>query len=251
MNCSKLTLFFLSLAVLLTANVLLASDILELKDGTVIKGTLISRDAVTIKFRTQYAEGAYPVAVVKNLTMGGFGPPSPEAPAAPLAPPATAAPAVKKAIKAGAVMSVKLTQPLSSKMKKGSRVGGQLTAPISAGGTVIAAGTRVYGTVTSASVGRTCHVAVSITQLLALGQPVDIRTQEVRFSGSGNIGVGRAAARGAAAGAIIKSSGSSRKGARKGAKWGAGAAILSGPQSTEVPAGTVFDATVLRNVTIP
>jgi len=243
MNRNKLAMLFLSLAVLLTAGTLMAEDVLTLQDGTVIKGTLVSRDAQTIRFKTKYAEGAYPVNAVKNLTMGGFGTP---APAAPVVAPAASV-AAKNLLKAGSIISVKLTQALSSKMRPGSQFSAVLAAPLSAGGKVVAAGTQVMGSVTSSSVGRSCHIALTVNKIIVLGQPVVLQSQGVRFSGSAQPGAVRTTGRAAAVGGLFNG----RSGARDGAKIGGAVAILRGPKVTQVPAGKTFNATILRDVIIP
>jgi len=240
----NLKVIFFAMAVILMANFPVWADVLELKDGTLIKGTLVSRDAQTIKFRTQYSEGAYPVAAVKNLTLAGFGAPAPATP-----PPVQAAPAPKASnkIKAGSIVSVKLLQALSSKMPTGSSFNGVLAYALAAGNTRIPAGTPVSGVVSSSAVGRSCHIAITITQVVVLGKAVPLQTQGVRFSGSAQPGAVQTTARAATVGGLF----SGRSGARDGAKVGGAIAILRGPKVTQVPNGKVFNVTLLRDVVVP
>lgn len=216
----------LLLMVLSFVNVALATDVLVLKDGTQMKGTLVSRDAQVVKFKTKYSEGTYPVSVVKSLTLGSFSS-APAAPATPVAAAPKTAPVSVHKIWAGSTLQVKVEMALSSKMPVGTKFKASLASPLSIGDTMIPVGTKMDGVVSASGTGDGAKLIVKAAHINFGGKDILITTQGAHLTGPPPK---------APSGPRLGRRGRARRSARH-----------APPKTIEVPVGKVFETTVLKD----
>jgi hypothetical protein len=192
----------------------------------------------------------------------------PEAAVAAPASTAASAPAVEKpkpqpiVIPAGAVLTVRTVQGLSSKTsQEGQPFTATLTQPISVGGRVaIPAGATASGTVLSAKtkgkIKGEGELSVSLTSISAGGHTYPIKTNVLSSTEKGK-GKRTAATTGggAAGGALIGGLAGGGKGAGIGALVGAGAGLvggaLTGNKQVEIPAESALSFTLSTPLTLP
>lgn len=225
------------------------SDVLELKDGSVLNGKYTGGTAGTVRFDSSAGSQVIEVSKITALTftMSAGATPATAAPAA--APPAPA-PAAAQAvtIPAGTTLLVRTMDSVSSRDKAGAVFTTKLESDVGDGG-AIKTGTIVYGKVQSSTqAGRAIGQStldLRLSQIVVNGKTVPIITSGYQNAGQRSIAK---AAKGAAAGAAI---GAIAGDAGKGAAIGAvGGAVLRG-QTITVPPGTVLEFTLMQPVTIP
>ena len=236
------------------------ADILELRDGTIIKGTYVGGSQNNIKFEANGEIEVYSRSEVLTLTMtGGSGNASAAAGATAAAqaaaPPAEAAPAASGGITvpAGTSVMVRTIDPIDSKKHKtGYRFTSALEADLVSGGTVVAAkGSMVYGILTEAKQSRRMtgktELTVVFNQIMIGSQMHPIVSGQLKaVSGSTGKKTAGRAVRGAAIGGLI--SGSS--GAKTGAKVGVGVSLLTKGDQVNIPKGTLVEFTLAEALTL-
>lgn len=240
----KIKTIALASMVVLAANIMHA-DTLTLIDGQSLQGKLVSRSDAEVVFKVAGQEMKFPAAKVKalNLDMGTSAP----AAAVKAATPAAVAPATSGAatVAAGTMLTIKLSSSLDTKKhSQGHKFTAVLEANLMAGTTVVAPrGATVYGRVVEAKksgrlVGK-ASMLITFTDVMINNKMHPIQTSSIAATtskGTGASSVGRVG-RAAAIGGLADGS----KGAKTGAKIGLGAAVLTGGNQVNVPAGTLFD----------
>jgi hypothetical protein len=246
---------------------------LVLKDGTILKGELISRTDAGIKFETggevreiamdqvhslTLKEGEKPVYVAEG---GGGGTPEVEKPAvaqSQTAPPPRqekAAEPVKPAppepkpvtVAAGTKLMLKTKEELGTATHQtGARFTAVLDAPLTANGVVVAPkGATVYGKVLESSGGKrvgTQRILATFTGISIDNQEVAIATDDVGAEG-GRAGTARKVGAGALVGAAAGDAGA-------GAAVGAALALLGPGGQIQIPAGTLVEVSLKQSFTV-
>ena len=215
------------------------ADTLTLKDGQVLKGTLVKRTAGEITFEVAGQPLIFEAARVHSVAIE-------MAPATTPALPATQqAPGAKPTlVPAGTRLLLRTNSPINSrKHKAGHRFKTTLEADIVVGNiSVIPRGATVYGLLKEARessrvLGKSKLVAV-FTDILINNRLTPIVTANITSTSesTGATTLGRTA-RTAAVGGLIDGS----DGAKTGARVGLGLSILSPGNKVEVPAGTLVE----------
>ena len=240
-------LTFLITAVLFVAICATAmADTLELADGTLIEGRYVTSSESYFIFETGGEINAFPVNEVVALYLSAGVEKALDAPPAPQ-PTALTVPA-------GTPLMITMSETIdSSRHSAGHRFRAQLLGDIVVqGSSVVQSGSYVFGQITQSSqagrlAGRS-EMAIEFTGIMINGQIFPISTtgiQAQNSTGSGAQTVGRTA-RAAAVGGLI----GGRSGARTGARVGAGASILTGGSSINIPRGTMLETTLATPLSI-
>jgi hypothetical protein len=222
------------------------ADVLQLKNGSTLVGKYAGGNAASVRFETSLGAQEVETAQIASLTFGN----SPTAqPAAPATAPTGAAPGSAATIPAGTILTVRTSDPISSKDKAGTKFGAKLDADLTVGNVVVAkAGTVVYGAVqASTQAGRArgqSTLDLRLTQLAVNGKQVPLTTSGYQDAGKRS---GAKAAKGAAAGAAI---GAVAGDAGKGAAIGAASGAAVKGETISVAPGTLLDFTLTQPVTI-
>ncbi len=222
------------------------ADILELKNGKLLKGTYAGGSANTIRFET--SEGIQVISRSEALALTFTGPRAratpPPAPATPPAPkPQTASQPSAVTVPSGSLLLVRMETQVSSNDKPGRRFTAKLEADLRAGQRVVAkAGSKVYGRVEkSQRAGRLAGrsgLALSLTEINIDGKLRPIRTSNFAEVGQSSF---RKTARNAALGAAIGAAVDGGKGAATGAAIGGAPAILRRGKSVTVPVNALLE----------
>jgi hypothetical protein len=229
---------------LLTAGLAFA-DTLELADGTLLEGDFVGSSNGIIMFDTGDGIEAFPEDEVVGLFLGA-GVATREAQAGQAAATVT--------VPSGTRLVIRTSDAIDSRRHQaGHRFRGQLESALVIDGiTVARRGTMVHGRIVQARqagrVAGSSELGIEFTDIMIDDQLFEIRTSGMQAQ-TGNEAartVGRTA-RAAAIGGLI--SGSS--GARTGAAVGAGASILTGGSSINIPAGTILETNLSAPATLP
>ena len=234
----------LALTLLVSANVL--ADVLVLKDGQTLNGTLVSRDANNLVFDIAGQQLSFPSAQVKSISFGDEVT-VPTANASAKASQAQVSDEVipgQVTVPAGTRVMVKMSTAVDSKKhSKGHRFTARLEADLMANNVVVAPrGSTIYGVVAEAKQsGRArgnSSLELTFTDILINSQMKPILTSAVKAvtESTGKATVGRTA-RLAAVGGLANGS----KGAKNAAKVGLGASLLTSGNSINIPAGTILE----------
>jgi len=212
------------------------SDVLELKDGTVLDGMYMGGSQSSMRFRVKDDIQVVPIEKILALTVTGRSA-------------ATAVPAVKSTsptkavgLPVGTRLLVKIMESIDTRNNKaGSRFTGTLEGKLMAGGEeIVPAGARVYGQVVTAKRGgigsRPPVLELKLIEISINGELRPIVTDLLSGTGEGG-GAGGKVLKGAAIGGLA--SGSS--GAKDGAKIGLGVAILGGGKHAGIKSGTLLE----------
>ena len=233
----------LALSILLSGQAI--ADVLVLKDGQTLNGTLVSRDANNVVFEIAGQQLKFPSSNVKSISFGDAA-----APTAPAASPAVAsqpsqelanAPVV---VPAGTSIMVRMSTSVDSKKHgTGHRFTARLEADLVANNVVVAPrGATVYGIVAEAKQsGRargSSSLELTFTDIMINNQMKPIVTTDVKAvtESTGKSTVSRTA-RLAAVGGLANGS----KGAKNAAKFGLGVSLLTSGNSLNIPAGTMLE----------
>lgn len=228
----------------LAAGVALA-DTLEHYDGTLLEGDFVDRSNGIIMFDTGSGIEAFPEDQVVGIFLSA-GVAAAEANYAADDPNSVT-------IQSGTRLVIRTTDTIdSSQFGAGHRFRGQLESAIGVdGATVVARGTFVHGRITEARqagrVAGSSELAVEFTDLMIndVLVPISTRGLSAQTQGEGGRTVGRTA-RAAAIGGLA----GGRSGARTGARVGAGASILTGGASVNIPRGTIVETRLSAPVTV-
>lgn len=237
---------------LVAAGIGVRADILELKNGNLVKGRYEGGSAGTVRFSTDAGIQVLATNEIVALTFTGAQPaPAPNAaPAAASAPP----PAPRNiTIPAGTVLTVRMMDSVSSKNSAGDMFTTRLEGNVTANGAVvIPAGTMVYGKVNSAqqerrALGRS-SLDIRLTSMSIDGTAFPMVTDNYKEA-SQSSGAGQAA-RGALAGAAIGGLADGHDGAQKGAAIGAAAGIVKRGDVITVPPNALLQFTLTAPLTV-
>jgi len=244
----------LSTAVLLSAMAIItpaSADVLTLKDGQSITGTLVSRDANGVVFEVAGQQLTFKSENIADISFGDVK----AAKAVKNDVPVKTEQPVQKAqesaksdksvtVPTGTRLVVRTNGSINSKQHKaGHKFTSRLEADLVVNGTVVAKrGSMIYGVVNEAKrsgrlAGRS-SVELKFTDIMIDNQMMPISTSGVKAvtEGTAKNTVG-ATARAAAIGGLINGS----KGARDGAKVGAGVSILTSGNQVNIPSGTMLE----------
>jgi hypothetical protein len=212
------------------------SDVLELKDGTVLDGMYMGGSQSSMRFRVKDEIQVIPIEKILALTVTGRS-------AANTTPAVgSTSPAKAVGLPAGTRLLVKIMESIDTRSNKaGSRFTGTLEGKLMAGGVeIVPAGAKVYGQVVTAKRGgigaRKPVLELKLIEISINGELRPITTDLLSGTGEGG-GAGGKVLKGAAIGGLA--SGSS--GAEDGAKIGLGIAILSGGKHAGIKSGTLLE----------
>jgi hypothetical protein len=245
------------------------ADSLELKNGSLIKGTFMGGSQTTVSFQVGSSVQKYDVADIRSLRFAseaqGASPSVPsKQPSAPSAigqdEVAKSVPAVT--IPAGTRISVRTIDSIdSTKNHVGYRFQASLEEPLSVDGNVVVPkGADLYGRLegskqTGTFTGRS-ELKIELTGIVVHGQTVPLVTGEYELSGkSKGESTAKRTVGGAAIGSIIGALAGGGKGAAigagTGAGLGAGSEIITKGDQVKIPSETLLEFTLQQSVTIP
>ncbi len=219
-----------------------AADVLELKNGTVLKGNYVGGTQSTVHFDSGSGAQAIQKSQVISLT---FTVPAPPGKAAPARTPAASSSSQTVTLPAGTTLMVRMMDSVSSKNKAGTPFTTKLEYDL--GG--LKGGATVYGRIQSSTdAGRVMGQStldLRLSQIVVNGQSIPIATSGFQEAAQkSGVKVAKGAAAGAAIGALAGAPG---KGAANGAVVGG---VIHG-KSITVPPGTLLEFTLLQPVTVP
>jgi len=235
-----ITSSLLGLTILSSASVL--ADVLVLKDGQSLTGTLVSRNADTLVFEIAGQQLSFDTDKVKSISFDNTAAPTDKA---------------EKVVKStvttennggvapiGTRVVVRTNTAINSRQHKaGHKFTVRLEADLVANNVVIAPrGATVYGMISQAKqsgrlLGKT-SVQLAMTDIMIANQMKPIQTSEIKAvtQGTGKSTVSRTA-RLAAIGGLANGS----DGAKNMAKVGVGVSLLTSGNSINIPAGTLLE----------
>jgi len=212
------------------------SDVLELKDGTVLNGLYMGGSQSSMRFQVKDEIQVIPIGKILALTVTGR---STASTGSTMVPP----PPVKATgLPVGTRLLVKLMESIDTrKNKAGSRFTASLEGKLMVDGQeMVAAGSKVYGQVVTAKRGgigkKQPVLELKLTEISINGELRPIKTNLLSGTGESG-GAGGKVLKGAAIGGLA--SGSS--GAKDGAKIGLGVAILGGGKHAGISSGTLLE----------
>jgi len=266
-------------ASLLTPALAAFADTLELKNGSVIKGTFIGGSEAQLSFRVGSTVQHYPVTDILSLkfdsdggraTSGNGFAPRPEPNYAPTPVPAPVRASVPAPVVSGDRISVPTGTRLtvrtvdaidSDRNRVGDKFAATLDQPLYVNDVlVVPKGADVYGRLEEAKeaghLAGKAQLRLSLTGIVINGQTYALSTGDYELSGKSR--TGNTAAKvggGAAVGAIIGAIAGGGKGAAIGAGVGAGAGtavqIATKGDQVHVPSETLLEFALDQPVTIP
>ena len=212
------------------------SDVLELKDGTVLDGMYMGGSQSSMRFRVKDDIQVVPIEKILALTVTGR--------SAANTTPAVASTSQAKAaaLPVGTRLLVKIMESIDTRNNKaGSRFTGTLEGKLMAGGAeIVPAGAKVYGQVVTAKRGgigaRKPVLELKLIEISINGEFRPIATDLLSGTGEGG-GAGGKVLKGAAIGGLA--SGSS--GAEDGAKLGLAVSILGGGKHAGIKSGALLE----------
>jgi len=213
------------------------SDVLELKDGTVLDGMYVGGSQSSIRFRVKDDIQVIPIEKILALTVTGRSAANAATPTV-----ASTSPAKATGLPAGTRLLVKIMGSIDTRNNKaGSRFTGTIEGKLMAGGQeIVPAGAKVYGQVVTAKRGgigaRKPVLELKLTEISINGELRRIVTDLLSGTGEGG-GAGGKVLKGAAIGGLA--SGSS--GAEDGAKLGLAVSILGGGKHAGIKSGTLLE----------
>ena len=274
----------LRLAILMTGLFLFGtvswSDTLELKNGSVIKGTYVGGSETQISFRVGSSVQQYAVADVTSLTFdahktttapaAGFATrptqavPATTAPAAAMADNSQAAPVPARSVTvpSGTRLLVRTIDAVDSdRNHPGDKFLASLEEALYIDQTLVAPkGASVYGRLEevkeSGQLAGRAQLRLSLTGIVINGQTVPLSTGDYQVSGkSRGASTAKKVGGGAALGAVIGAIAGGGKGAAIGAGVGAGAGtavqVMTKGDQVHVPSETLLEFSLDQPVTIP
>ena len=226
----------LAVALIMTTVALsVRSDVLELKDGTVLNGLYMGGSQSSMRFRVKDEIQVIPIEKILALTVTGR---STASTGSTMVPP----PAKATGLPVGTRLLVKLMESIDTrKNKAGSRFTASLEGKLMVDGQeMVAAGSKVYGQIVTAKRGgigkKKPVLELKLIEISINGELRPIKTNLLSGTGESG-GAGGKVLKGAAIGGLA--SGSS--GAKDGAKIGLGVAILGGGKHAGISSGTLLE----------
>jgi hypothetical protein len=233
----------LSLSFILSTSTL--ADVLTLKDGQTLNGTLVSRDADKLVFEIAGQQLTFDSNKVKSISFSDAPPPTKSAESTKGESQSDKEINVaNKIAPIGTRVVVKTNTAINSRQHKaGHKFTVRLEADLVTDGVVIAPrGTTIYGVITQAKqsgrlIGKT-SLHLTMTDIMLENQMKPIHTTAIKAltEGTGKSTVSRTA-RLAAIGGLANGS----DGAKNMAKVGVGASLLTSGNSINIPAGTLLE----------
>mgnify|MGYP000592630128 CR=1 FL=1 len=239
----------LLIAILLTStffsSINAVADVLVLKDGQTLNGTLVSRNAEGVVFDIGGQQLKFDSSNVQSISFGDSAPAlsSAQAPSSQTVP-VQSADNASAVVPVGTRVVVKTSTSIDSrKHKEGHKFTVRLEADLVANNVVIAPrGSTLYGVIAQAkSSGRALgksSLEITFTDIMLNNQMKPITTSSVKAvtESTTKSTVGKSA-RFAAIGGLANGS----KGAKDGAKIGLGVSLLTKGNSINIPAGTLLE----------
>lgn len=235
-----------------------AQDVLELRNGSVLRGSFVGGTANTVRFDTGRGVDVFERNEVIALTFGAstmtdVATPAPVAAAAPVAAPAPApAQPTRFTLPSGTILLVRMDSTISTdRNREDERFTATLAHDLIADGrTVIPAGTRVFGRIASLrSAGRLAgrpELRLRLREIDLNGRLLEIRTSNFTDAGASSFaGTARNAGLGAGIGAAFGGG----EGAARGAAIGGATSVLTRGDSITVPAGAVLEFRLTQPLT--
>ena len=212
------------------------SDVLELKDGTVLDGMYMGGSQSSMRFRVKDDIQVIPIEKILALTVTGR--------SAANTTPAVASTSQAKAaaLPVGTRLLVKIMESIDTRNNKaGSRFSATLEGNLMFDGqAVIPAGSKVYGQVVTAKRGgigaRKPVLELKLIEISINGELRPIATDVLSGTGESG-GAGGKVLKGAAIGGLADGS----SGAKDGAKVGLAVAILGGGKHAGISSGTLIE----------
>ena len=224
-------------AVLMAAVVMpVQSDVLELKDGTVLNGLYMGGSQSSMRFRVKDDIQVIPIEKILALTVTGRSAASTESTMS------STTPAKATGLPVGTRLLVKLMESIDTrKNKAGSRFTAQLEGKLSVDGQeIVATGSKVYGQIVTAKRGgigkKKPVLELKLIEISINGELRPIKTNLLSGTGEGG-GAGGKVLKGAAIGGLADGS----SGAEDGAKIGLAVAILGGGKHAGISSGTLLE----------
>jgi hypothetical protein len=225
----------------------LRADSLQLKNGTMLKGTYNGGDSATVRFSTNAGEQTVASSEIATLTFDkqpagaaqtSSGVPSPVTP-----PPAKAA-----AIPVGTALLVTMVDAVSSSDNEGKVFRTKLLFDLTADNVVVApAGTLVTGKVQSSTQAKRARgkstLDIRLHEMNVSGRTIPIATEGYQEAGEASA---KKVAKSAAAGAIV---GAITGDAGDGAAIGAGVGVLRRGESVTITPGTLLEFKLAQPLT--
>jgi hypothetical protein len=238
--------FIPKIAVLLAAfafTLAVASDSIELADGTVLEGDFVGSSNGIIMFNTGDGIEAYPEDQVVGVFFGSG-----------VATAQSESASATVTIPAGTRLVIRTVEGVDSRRHgAGHRFRGQLESALAVDGqTIVPRGAFVHARIAQAQQsGRmvgSSSLSIEFTDIMLDDRLYPIATGELsaRTEGEAARTLGRTA-RAAAIGGLIDGS----SGARTGAKVGAGVSLLTSGASINVPRGTIVETALRTPLTVP
>src|SRR5215469_10063187 len=240
------------------------ADSLELKNGSLVKGTFMGGDGNTVNFQVGSSLQTYNVGDIRTLRFN-----SEKEGAAPVQSDGNSDlsredgnPSSNVTIPAGTRISVRTIDAIdSTKNQVGDRFEASLEEPLIVDDKVVAAkGTDVYGGLeeskeTGTFTGRS-ELKVALTGIVVDGKTVPLVTGDYELTGkSKGASTAKRTVGGAAIGGIIGAIAGGGKGAAigagTGAGVGAGSEIITKGDQVKIPSETLLDFTLEQGVSIP
>ncbi len=232
------------------APVCFAQDVLELRNGSIVRGTFMGGSASTVRFETD--RGIMDVfgrdeVVALTFGSGAAVVSAPVVSAPPVATPGapvTPAQPTQIIVPSGTILLVSLDSTISTNTtRQDERFSATLTHDLVSNGMVmVRSGTRVFGRVTqSRSAGRTVgrpELTLQLRELDINGTLVRIRTGNFSDTGTSSF---RGTARNAGLGAGIGAAFGGGEGAARGAAIGGATSVLSRGDSITLNSGTILE----------
>jgi hypothetical protein len=251
-------------------------DTLELKNGSVIKGTYAGGSETQISFRVGSSVQQYAIVDIASLKFedaAGFAHRQPQAapvssksndtnPAAPSREKTVTTSAESVTVPSGSRLFVRMIDSVDSdKNQVGDRFMASLEEPLYAGDTLLAAkGTSVYGRLEQVNesgqlVGK-AQMRLTLTSIVINGRTVPLSTGDYNVSGeSRGASTAKKVGGGAAIGALIGAIAGGGKGAAIGAGVGAGAGtavqVVTKGDQVHVPSETLLEFTLDQPLNLP
>lgn len=238
------------LAVISTVCAAYAQDVLELRNGTIVRGRFLGGTAETVRFEGERGLEVFQRSELIALTFSGSAaaaPPIETVSAPPPAPPPAPAPPPRPSrvtLPSGTMLIVRMDSTISTRnSREGERFQATLAHDLEAGGIVVApAGTPVLGRVNRLEqagrlAGRS-ELRLQLREINLNGTLVPIRTGNFSETGQSSF---RGTARNAGLGAGIGAAFGGGEGAARGAAIGGATAVLREGNAITIPAGAILE----------
>ncbi len=239
-NFSQRTVMLVTgLSVLFLGSFVASSDTLELRNGSLLKGTYTGGSQSTVQFDVNGSIQTHSRDDVVSIAF--------DAPAPPPPPPTPQASAASSAVvPAGSRILVRMVDNLDSRTHK---TGHRFTMAVEAdivekGQVLIPRGTIAYGRLLEAKQARRLRgkseLTLEVTEFMINNQLRPVLTQDIK-SASDQASSGRKTLRRTAAGAAIGGLVDGSSGAKTGAAVGLGVSVLTKGDTISIPAGTLLE----------